>query len=336
MTFRQLSLPLFALLLIAAFIFSCQNASTPEYAAPASKPSAEAADAPVPQDATAAMKKAPSDETQKSFHSAAAEPTRWDTLKKLVRTAEVRFRTPDVLKATLAIEDIVRQNGGFILDDNLTQTQIQQHLTTVSKDSSLETSVLNIENHLLFRVPYARLDTTLRAIAPWVELLEYRRIRAEDKTFNWIEEQLAEFRSRQYETRIESATAQPGNKLGAVTAAIDKSLAGRAAADAAHLEQLRLDDAVRLSTVQVDLYQRPVVRRDMIANLKQVASWRPGFGSQLADAFADGWQVLQGLFLLIIRIWSILLIAGLIWLAVWRWKVFQRNQSHIQSIADKS
>lgn len=324
MTFRQLSLPPFALL-FAVFIFSCQNASAPEYAAPSAKPSAGAADAPAPQDATATMQKAPSDEAQNAFHSVAAEPTRWDSLKKLVRTAEVRFRTPDVLKATLAIEDIVRQNGGFLLDDNLTQTRNQQHLTTVSKDSSLETSVFNIENHLLFRVPYTRLDTTLRAIGPWAELLDYRRIRAEDKTFNWLEEQLAELRNRQYETRIESATAQPGNKQGAVTAAIDKSFAGRAAADEARLEQLRLDDAVQLSTVQVDLYQRPVVRREMVANLKQVASWRPGFGSQLADAFADGWQVLQGLFLLVIRIWSILLIAAVIWLVVWRWKVFQRR-----------
>ncbi len=330
MMYRQLSFLLFALLLFAALIFSCKNASAPDSAARASEPSAAVAveNAPVQDGDHASLQKdsfrgipAP----QEAFRSAVAVPTRWDTLKKLVRTAELRFRTPDVLKTTLAIEDIVRQNGGFILDDNLTQTRSQEYLTPVSRDSSLETIVLNLENHLVFRVPFTQLDTTLRAIGHWAELLDYRRIHAEDKTLAWMEEQLAEIRNRQYQTRIESASTQPGNKLGAVTDAIDKSLAGRAAADAAQLEQMRLDDAVQLSTVQIDLYQRPVVSREMVANLKRVDSWRPGFGSQLGEALTDGWQVLQGLVLFFVRIWSVLLIGALIGFAIWRWKRLRRN-----------
>ena len=321
MPYRHLSFLFAASLLFSALVYSCKNASAPENAERAAEPPVPPAaeDAPLAGAQTAKAIPEMSD-LQPAFHSGVATITRWDTLKKLVRRAEVRFRTPDVLQATLAIEDIVRQNGGFMLDDNLTQTLQQQHLTALSRDSSLETSVLHIENHLLFRVPYSQLDTTLRAIGRWAELLDYRRIHAEDKTLAWLEEQLAELRSRQYQARIESAAAQPGSKLDAVTGAIDKSLAGRAAADAARLEQLRLEDAVQLSTIQVDLYQRPVVRREMVANLKQVDSWRPGFGNQLAEAFTDSWQFLQGLLLFLIRIWPVLLIGAMAVWVIWRRK----------------
>lgn len=318
---RELAVLFAASMLFSALVFSCKNASAPDSAERAAEPPAPPAAQDAPLAGTPAAKSIPEmSDLQPAFHSGAATITRWDTLKKLVRRAELRFRTTDVLQATLAIEDIVRQNGGFMLDDNLTQTRQQQHLTAISRDSSLETSVLHIENHLLFRVPFARLDTTLRAIGRWADLLDYRRIHAEDKTLAWLEEQLAELRSRQYQTRIESAAAQPGSKLDAVTGAIDKSLAGRAAADVARLEQLRLEDAVQLSTVQLDLYQRPVVRREMVANLKQVDSWRPGFGSRLAEAFSDSWLFLQGLLLFLVRIWPLMLIAALALWVVWRRK----------------
>ncbi|MCK6693223.1 MAG: DUF4349 domain-containing protein [Thermoanaerobaculia bacterium] len=326
MTNRQLTYPLALVLFVAAVVFSCKNASAPESAGRSAEPPAPTAAEEAPlagaQDAKGI---AGIPDLQPAFHSGATTITRWDTLKKLVRRAEVRFRTPDVLQTTLAIEDIVRQNGGFMLDDNLTQTLQEQHLTAISRDSSLETSILHIENHLLFRVPFAHLDTTLRAIGRWAELLDYRRIHAEDKTLAWLEEQLAELRNRQYQARIESAAAQPGSKLDAVTGAIDKSLAGRAAADAARLEQLRFEDAVQLSTVQLDLYQRPVVRREMVANLKQVDSWRPGFGSRLGEAFSDSWQFLQDTVLFLIRVWPLLLIGALAVWFIWRRK--KRGQS---------
>lgn len=292
-----------ALLLLSVLFVTCKNEFAPEQAARAPEPSDAGA---APEHAAEAI----ADSSTIIFHSAAAAPTRWDTIKKLARRAELRFRTPDVLTATLAIEDIVRQNGGFVLEDNLNQILQEQHLSAVSRDSSVETSVYRVENHLVFRVPFAQLDTTLRAIGRLADLLDYRRVQAEDKTLAWLEEQLAKLRNRQYQTRIESAAQQPGGKLDAVTGAIDKSLAGRAAADAARLEQLRLDDAVQLSTVQVDLYQRPVVRHERVANLKDIDAWRPGFGSRLGEAFRDSWQFFQEVLLFLIRIWPLLLVAG--------------------------
>lgn len=328
---RHSFLFLFVCLVWSAAFFSCQQnrsqapSAQAEPEAPASMnktPASSAKGKPELDESEASANSAGPEDSPapapETFHSLAAATSRWDSLKKLVRSAEVRFRAKDVLQATLAIEDIVQQNGGFVLEDNLTQTENRQYLTAVSRDSSLETSVLDVQNQLVFRVPYAQLDTTLRALGHWAELFHYRRIHTEDKTFDALEEQLTELRNRQYQNRIESAAAQPGGKLNAVTNAIDKAYSGREAADAARLEQLRLADAVQLSVVKVDLYQRPVVRREMVANLKQVASWRPGFGAQLKEALVDGWRALEALLVLITSIWSVLLIAGGITWAVWR------------------
>ncbi|MBK8920555.1 MAG: DUF4349 domain-containing protein [Saprospirales bacterium] len=299
------------LLLLITAVFSCrQNEQSPSAIEPDSEDAVPLAPG---------RQAAPPPVSSYVFHSAAAESTRWDAVKKLVRTAELRFRTADVLQATLGIEDVVQQNGGFVLEDDLTQNREQYHLTPVGSDSSLETSVFALQCRLVFRIPYAQLDTTLRAIAPWAELLDYRRIHVVDETLNALEKRLAELRNRQYQGQIEAATAQ-GGKLPSVTEAIDKSFGGRAAADAARLEQLRLDDAVQLSTVEIEIYQRPVVRREMVVNLEDVTSPQAGFGNQLAEALAGGWRGLQALLLFIARLWSVLLIGAVIGVAVWRWR----------------
>ncbi len=309
-------------LLLGLLYFSCQQNHS---SAPALRKT-EAGEAPAPAEATdanftdadAAVTETQgfqSRSPQQAFQTAVAVISRWDTLKKLVRTAELGFRTPDVLRATLAIEDIARQNGGFVLENNLTESTEEQYLTPVRRDSSMETTLVQMRNTLVLRVPHTLLDTTLRAIGHWAEKLDYRRVRAEDISLRWLEEQLAVRRNRQYQSDLQSDLTQRPGKLNDAAEAREKALAGRAAADAAQLEQWRLDDAVQLSTVKLELYQRPVIRRAMVANPTQIAAWRPGLGQRLWEAVQGGWRGLSDFFVFVLRIWPLcILVAGLWWL----------------------
>ncbi|MCC6462096.1 MAG: DUF4349 domain-containing protein [Saprospiraceae bacterium] len=319
----------FSLLLLLSLLFSCQSAErqAPRQSAPepttSAAPSAEraqrdavsvAADETGPQ----SPEEAPVQPGQMS--SAAAALSDWDMLKKLVRTSEVKFRTPDVARTTLAIEDIVRQNGGFVLENKLENSVSEQYTTQVSPDSVLQTTVLIVANSLTFRVPAAQLDTTLRSIGRYVDLLEYRRVHARDVSLEHLEQQLIDLRTRLHQQQVEDAIGQTKAKLGDITAAQDKALVSRAAADAAKLEQLKLEDAVALSTVQVDLRQQPLVRKEMLPNRKPEVAWRPGMGARLGEALLGGWDMALGLLLLVLRFWPLwILLAGGVWTYKKKW-----------------
>ena len=98
------------------------------------------------------------------FSSKAAIPSAIDSLKKFVRNAEMRFRVKNTAAATIRIEDIVLRNGGFIISSQLGSQVELQHTTPVSRDSALETTRFRMHSHLVIRVPYRLLDTTLRSI----------------------------------------------------------------------------------------------------------------------------------------------------------------------------
>lgn len=303
-------------------LFSCQQkrseahlqrSETEEAPAPEAG-AANYVDADAPAAATSAEKRAAA--PPEAFQTSVAALSRWDTLKKLLRTAEMRFRTPDVLRATLAIEDVVRRNGGFILENNLTHLEERQFLSPVSRDSSLETTVFRIENNLVFRVPAHLLDTTLRSIGHWAERLDYRRVRAEDASLRWLEEQLAQLRAQQHGAGLQDAVAAHGRKLGDITDAQAHVLAAKAAADAARLEQIRIDDAAQLSMVRLELYQRPVVARTLVANPRQAEDWQPGSGARMADALRKGWYGLVRLAVFLAGVWPAVIAAlGLWWFA---------------------
>ena len=332
MTKSTLFLP-FSLLLLFFFFFSCQSAERyapqPSSVEPAVSTAPEPAaayeanplaDAEADRETGSQQKNSPADGPVPpgQMSSAAAALSDWDMLKKLVRKSEIRFRTPDVARTTLAIEDIVRQNGGFVLENNLENKVSEQYNTPVSRDSVLETTVMLATNTLIFRVPAAQLDTTLRSIGRWVELLEYRRIHARDVSLEHLEQQLIGLRTQLHQHQVEDAIARQQNaKLGDITAAQNRALASRAAADKAKLEELKLEDAVALSTVQVELHQRPIIRKEIRPGGKAVAAWRPGAGARLGESLLGGWEAALALLLLLLRLWPFWVLLGL---GLWSYK----------------
>ena len=84
------------------------------------------------------------------------------------------------------------------------------------------------------------------------------------------------------------------------------------------LNNLELADRVTYSTVTVDIYQRTLIRREMIANERSIEGYRPSLWSRLTDALADGWRLVEMAITGLISIWPIvLLLGGSLWL-LWR------------------
>lgn len=244
------------------------------------------------------------DTTSVISSSAAVEPKNSD--RKFVRTADIKFKVKNVANSTYTIENTTNKFGGFVTYTNLQSTVMDQSETKINQDSTLEITKYRVENNITIRIPNKRLDTVIKTIARQIDFLEYRIIKADDVSLQMLSNQLQKNRSDKQEQRLEKAIDTKGKKLNDVVAAEENLNSQREQNDNSKLENLSLQDQVNFSTITLQIYQRETIKEEMIANPK---TYRQNFGSQILDSLETGWYIIEGIIALIIRLWSIILIA---------------------------
>ncbi|HRI59158.1 MAG TPA: DUF4349 domain-containing protein [Saprospiraceae bacterium] len=304
------------LLATGAIFYACQK-NAPSYTDQESAPVSAAEDAGT--DVPGAQGKAKDGTVSAdAFITAVTVVGKFDSLKKFVRTADLKFRVQDAVKTTLQIEDIALQNGGFVTVNNLKTEVESRYNTPVSGDSMLEITSFRVQNEVTLRVPYAKLDTTLRAIGRLVDFLDYRNVHAKDVGLDLLEQELTRVREQLYQEDAASALQRPGAKPESLTHAADKIRDSRANTDAARIERLKLEDAIQYSTVRLDIYQRSQTQHRLLPREKPVTAFQPGLFVQLGEALKDGWSLVKMIILGLARLWGIVLIAVLLYFGI-RW-----------------
>jgi len=246
-----------------------------------------------------------------SVSSSAAVEKGTDSTRRFIRSADLRFRVPDVIRATYRIEDIVGANEGFVTFTNLYSTIDFEENTAISADSTLISTHFTVNNTMTLRVPNTKLDTTLKQIAPLIEFLDYRIIKATDVGLDMLYNQLLQKRAKKYDARVAKAVEAKGNKLRDVTFTAERMLSSEEKADQAALSNLALSDKVNFSTINLQLYQRQSLKHCLIANNKNIKSYEPSFGYQVIEALQTGLYLLQVFILFLLKIWWLVLLAVL-------------------------
>lgn len=253
-----------------------------------------------------------------SFSSAVGRVQNIDAEKQLIRTADMKFRAPKVIDASLQIERIAQQNGGFVLQNNYQENAVNDRTRRISKDSVEQTVMLRPSCRVVVRVPYTLLDTTLRSIGRLAEVLDYRNLLATDVSLELMEQQLANLQAQRFGDAVAGDIAEKGDKLKDITAAREREFEARTAADIAKIERLKIEDRVRYSTVTIDIYEHDHQRVEIIGSTEPVVTaWRPGFFERAGDGLVEGWQLCANLIVGLLSLWPLWLVAGTAWL-IWR------------------
>jgi hypothetical protein len=247
----------------------------------------------------------PSD-NDNAFISSSAAAFSSDTTRKLIRTAEMKFRVKNVRNASINIENIIQDFDGFVTSTHLESNIDRKEKIQVSADSSLETVYYSVSNNITFRVPVEKLDTTLRTIAELIDFLDYRRINANDVTFQLLLNKMAEKRLGKHTTRIEDAIDEQGKKLKHTSSAEDQLLSREEMRDRAKIKTLEIFDEIDFSTVHLKIYQRQVLKRTVLENDKNIDAYKPGLWSEIKDALSAGWHILKSIFIALVSIWPLL------------------------------
>ena len=295
------------------------DATSQEAAAPAAEPadggSVPAADMPA-RSRAAAPPAEPAPEAQ--LQSAAASQE--DSERKFIRTAQAEFHVRDVYRSALALEDLAAQHGGFVVKNDI-RAQVEDVETRPSGDGNLvELATYTVRGEMQVRVPSARTQGFMRALASHVEFLDSRTFAAMDAQFELLRQHLAYARHHAAQRALGEVAAGQG-KLGDKAQALDAQAQSQSQRDEALVARKTFEDRVAFATIDLSLYQAPRVRRmvrmDVEAAVRQDG---PGFFPRLGHALSVGWYGLLDAALVFARLWPLwlLLAAGAGLIRLWR------------------
>ncbi len=244
--------------------------------------------------------------------SSAAIENKKDSARKFVRTANLKFKVKSVIKSTYTIEDITIKHGGFVNYTNLTSTIDNVENTAISADSLLETTYYTVTNTLTLRVPNTKLDTTLKDIAKNIDYLDYRIIKADDVALQLLTNNLTQKRALRTEQRLTNAIDNRGKKLTETTTAEELLAIKQEEADNAKVSNLSLKDQINFSTINLEIYERQTIKRDVLYNFKNSDAYEPNLGAKIIQAVKSGWSILENIVVFLFEIWALILIAVLL------------------------
>jgi len=249
-----------------------------------------------------------SDKEQYPVSSSAAVENNSDSNRKFIRTADLRFRVPDVVKTTYKIEDIARDNNGFVSYTNLSSELSFEDTKALSADTNLIITHFTITNSMTIRVPNILLDTTLKQIAPLIEFMDYRIIKATDVALDILSDRLAQERSKKHDSRLSKVADGNESKAKDIISAAESMMNSQERSDQALLSGLALKDQISYSTINLQLYQRPSVKYSLVANEKSINAYESGFWEKAGEALQTGLGVFLAFLLFLIKIWWLILL----------------------------
>jgi PKD repeat protein len=254
-----------------------------------------------------------------------------DSSHTFIRTADIKFKVKDVKQSTFDIEDLVAKHNGYITYTNLSSTVSYQNKVQVSEDSCKERTYFVVDNSVTMRIPNTELDAVLRGLAPFMDFLDHRTIKADDIKYTLLSNQLAEKRYKNYKQRYTKAIDTKGKKLKETVNAEDNLAVNEQIADNKSIESLELMDQVNYSTVTLYIYQPQTIKETIVANEKTIPPYVPSFGKRLGNAVRDGWHIFEEIILFFINIWGVLVLMVALFFLI-RWFVTYLSKPDVRKV----
>lgn len=238
--------------------------------------------------------------------------------RKFIRTADVKFKVKNVMSATEQIEDMAAGYGGFITYSDLENSVENRESTKISRDSILVTQLVVVENSMVLRVPNEKLDSLVRQFNKLITYLDYRIIKMDDVTLQFVANRMKSQRLNTYTKRQAGHVDNRGKKLGESTLAEDKILDRQMQADEVRLQTMSLEDQVNYCTINLAIYQEAIVIKSVKPNFEYVAASKPNIFSRIGDALIQGWWILEEIIVFFVKIWGVLLVVvGIVMLGLY-------------------
>jgi hypothetical protein len=248
-----------------------------------------------------------------------------DAQRKFIRTAQAQFRVKDVYTSALAIEDVAAQQGGFVVNNDITTQTMNVQRRPAGDGKLIELAEYTVRGTVVVRVPSDKTQAFLRAIASQMEFLDQRAFDAADAQFQLLRQQLAYQREQQAQQELGQAM-QSGDRLDRKSDVIAARTGAKLQRDEALIQQKEFEDKVAFSTINLSLYQLSKIRQTEMTDVEAVfQKHSPGFFTRLLDALRVGWYGVLDLLIGLMNVWPLWLVMGLGLYGLRRWVVSRRK-----------
>lgn len=227
---------------------------------------------------------------------------------KFIRTAYAQFMVKDVYQSALAVEDAVAAHGGFVLNNSIASNTHRIQRQPKGDGNLIELFEFTVSGNMTVRVPSAKTQEFLRAIANQIEFLQQRNFEARDVQFDLLRQQLERIRHQETQAELGQAV-RDGGRLEQKADVIAQRSGSKAARDEALIARKQLEDQISFSTIRLALQQPSRIRQTETKDLDAVfASNRPDFTTRLWHSILFGWNGLMDLIVGLARLWPLWLI----------------------------
>ncbi|OXL27683.1 DUF4349 domain-containing protein [Psychrobacter sp. DAB_AL32B] len=258
--------------------------------------------------------------------------------KELLITASANFKVKDVVKSSAAIENLTRQQGGYVALSNISNHPNDSR-TFVQDDKNITITTYTRQAEMTVRVPRVNINKFLAQLQPQVAFLNGQEFTAEDVTLDIYREKLAsqlgsDMASELSQERLDSKNNKDqSSNVDAITA----TYAARRQQDLAKLEQMDIIDKVKYSTIRLTFMQPDISYKEITQNLDVLLdAERPSFGAQVKQAFKHGWEMLRSFVMGLIQLWWLVVLAGTLYLVYRMVKALYRklfkNDAHLTNL----
>ncbi|WP_242112842.1 DUF4349 domain-containing protein [Luteimonas aquatica] len=232
-----------------------------------------------------------------------------DGERKFIRTANAQFRVKEVYGSALAIEDLAARHGGFVTRNDI-RADVEDARSLPGRDGqAVDLATYTLRADLQVRVPSARTQEFLRAMAAQVEFLDRRNFAAQDAQFDLLRQKLAFARQQQAQGAL-GAVADGTARASARTEAIHARSDAQEQRDEALIAQKTFEDRVAFSTIDLSLYQAPQVRRTVRVDVDAIVRQEsPGFFVRLGHSMRAGWDGFLSVVVALAALWPLWLAA---------------------------
>ena len=227
---------------------------------------------------------------------------------KIIKTADIRFRVKDAWKTKREISARIKQYGGTLVEAAVENRIQQQDKVKYSADSLSEITLYNTEGRITAKIPAENLDQFTDDIVAHADFVDQQSLLFDDQSIDYLANQ-AKARNRS-----EAVTSIGKNDVKEKNA-ISKTLDLKDAYVDKQTSNLRIDSKVKSSTVTLSFYQGNTIKKIMIAN-DNLGDYRPGFLKRLSLSLLNGWFILTEFLLILANIWTLIVIALVIYFGI--------------------
>ena len=228
--------------------------------------------------------------------------------QKLIKTGDIRFKVKNVEKTGEKISALTAGYGGMVMHHEMNAAASQTNDIRVSDDSVMRVAAFVTAADMTVKIPSEKIEPFLDSVSHLGVLVNVRRMDIEDKSLDYLATRL------KVNNRQELSAEQKKGKVvikdpNAVLALRDDVVDGV-------IDNRKIDDAVKYSTITLSFYQNNSISKEMVAN-DDAESYHLPFYKQVSMAVAGGLYIFEEVFVGLMYTWAFL-ICGVVGFLVFR------------------